>query len=89
MARPSSKRLRTRLRRDRIEAAWLTLSVGPVQALGQGQEPEGTSREALSRRRLGTLTPVAGRRFPPPWSIEDIGAAFVVKDGAGQKLAQP
>jgi hypothetical protein len=27
------------------------------------------------------------RRFPPPWSIEDIGAAFVVKDGAGQKLA--
>ena len=26
------------------------------------------------------------RRFPPPWSIEDIGAAFVVKDGTGQKL---
>jgi hypothetical protein len=25
-----------------------------------------------------------GRRFPPPWSIEDIGAAFVVKDGSGQ-----
>jgi len=30
-------------------------------------------------------TPV--RRFPPPWSIEDIGAAFVVKDSGGQKLA--
>jgi len=27
------------------------------------------------------------RRFPPPWSIEDIGAAFVVKDGNDQKLA--
>jgi hypothetical protein len=27
-----------------------------------------------------------GRRFPPPWSIEDIGAAFVVKDASGQKL---
>jgi hypothetical protein len=27
------------------------------------------------------------RRFPPPWTVEDIGAAFVVKDGAGQKLA--
>ncbi len=26
------------------------------------------------------------RRFPPPWSIEDIGAAFVVKDSAEQKL---
>jgi hypothetical protein len=26
------------------------------------------------------------RRFPPPWSVEDIGAAFVVKDGSGQKF---
>jgi len=26
------------------------------------------------------------RRFPPPWSIEDIGATFVVKDSRGQKL---
>jgi hypothetical protein len=30
---------------------------------------------------------VSNRRFPPPWSIEDIGAAFVVKDSAGQKLS--
>ena len=27
------------------------------------------------------------RRFPPPWFVEDIGAAFVVKDGSGQQLA--
>jgi len=27
------------------------------------------------------------RRFPPPWTIEDIGAAFVVKDSTGQELA--
>jgi hypothetical protein len=26
------------------------------------------------------------RRFPPPWSVEDIDAAFVVKDSSGQKL---
>jgi hypothetical protein len=25
-------------------------------------------------------------RFPPPWSVEDIGTAFVVKDSNGQKL---
>ena len=31
--------------------------------------------------------PSSRRRFPPPWSIEDTGAAFVVKDGSGQKLA--
>jgi hypothetical protein len=28
-----------------------------------------------------------GMRFPPPWSIEDLGAAFVVKDSARHKLA--
>jgi hypothetical protein len=27
------------------------------------------------------------RHFPPPWSIEDLGAAFVVKDSARHKLA--
>jgi hypothetical protein len=27
------------------------------------------------------------RRFPPPWSVEDIGAAFIVKDSTRQKLA--
>jgi hypothetical protein len=27
------------------------------------------------------------RRLPPPWSVEDIGAAFVVKDSAGQRVA--
>ncbi|MFY9838161.1 MAG: hypothetical protein WAK55_17165 [Xanthobacteraceae bacterium] len=26
------------------------------------------------------------RHFSPPWSIEDIGASYVVKDGSGQKL---
>jgi hypothetical protein len=29
---------------------------------------------------------MAERRFPPPWSLEDTGAAFVVTDGSGQKL---
>jgi len=28
----------------------------------------------------------SSRRFSPPWSTEDIGACFVVKDGGGQKL---
>ncbi len=38
------------------------------------------------RQRAGGLI-VSERRFPPPWSVEDIGAAFVVTDSAGQKLA--
>jgi hypothetical protein len=27
------------------------------------------------------------RGFPPPWSVDEPEACFVVKDGAGQKLA--
>jgi hypothetical protein len=29
---------------------------------------------------------VPARRFPPPWSVEEQDACFVVKDAAGQKL---
>ena len=27
------------------------------------------------------------RRFPPPWSVEETDACFIVKDGTGQSLA--
>jgi hypothetical protein len=27
------------------------------------------------------------RRFPPPWSVDDLAAAFVVRDRTGQALA--
>jgi hypothetical protein len=27
------------------------------------------------------------RRFPPPWSVEELDACFVVKYSAGQKIA--
>jgi hypothetical protein len=30
---------------------------------------------------------VANRRSPPPWSIEDNGACFIVRDHGGQALA--
>ena len=29
----------------------------------------------------------ANRRFPPPWSVEELDACFVVIDSNGQKLA--
>jgi hypothetical protein len=32
-------------------------------------------------------TPDSARRLPAPWSVEDIGAAFIVTDSGGQKLA--
>jgi len=30
---------------------------------------------------------VPKRRFPPPWSIEELDACFIVKDAHDQKLA--
>jgi hypothetical protein len=30
---------------------------------------------------------MTSRRFPPPWSVEEQDACFVVIDSAGQKLA--
>jgi hypothetical protein len=30
---------------------------------------------------------MAPRRFPPPWSIEELDACFVVRDHNGQALA--
>ena len=27
------------------------------------------------------------RRFPPPWSVEELDACFVVRDHNGQQLA--
>jgi hypothetical protein len=30
--------------------------------------------------------PSQPRRFPPPWTVEELDAAFVVKDRGGQKL---
>jgi hypothetical protein len=42
------------------------------------------SRKCPKVERLGLVTT---RRFPPPWSVEELEACFVVKDSAGQKLA--
>jgi hypothetical protein len=28
---------------------------------------------------------MASRRFPPPWSVEESEACFIVKDASGQK----
>jgi hypothetical protein len=35
----------------------------------------------------GVRTQSPDCRFPPPWSVEEANACFIVKDSAGQKLA--
>jgi hypothetical protein len=46
-----------------------------------------SSPPCLKEARYRNTNAVTERRFPPPWTIEDIGAAFVVKDSTGQQLA--
>jgi hypothetical protein len=33
------------------------------------------------------MTALPDRHFPPPWSVEDNGACFIVRDQNGQALA--
>jgi hypothetical protein len=44
-----------------------------------------THKADLKNRDYGLPSP--RRRFPPPWSVEELDARFVVKDSGGQKLA--
>ena len=36
--------------------------------------------------QIAALSAMNGRRFRPPWSIDELQACLVVKDSAGQKL---
>jgi hypothetical protein len=45
-----------RLRRHRLEAAWLALPLGPFSKLGEGQKSESTGSQARGRGGLGFAT---------------------------------
>jgi hypothetical protein len=51
--------------------------------------PAGGGRLASVQQQASSYHPVmpSPRRFPPPWSIEERQACFIVKDGNGQALA--
>jgi ATP-dependent DNA ligase len=53
---PGAPRLQARARRHRIEAPRLALSLRPVTALGQKQEPKAPSGKAGRRRGLASVT---------------------------------
>jgi endo-1,4-beta-D-glucanase Y len=42
---------------------------------------------ARSRPAINVTARMTERRFPEPWSVDELEACFVVKDGADQKLA--
>ena len=63
----------------RLEPVAGTISGSPLQI--------SISKTIRAISRVPFSAAVTSRRFPPPWTVEDIGAAFVVKDSAGQQLA--
>jgi hypothetical protein len=54
--------------------------------LGAADHPRFGAGGSRCRFLAGRMR-MPARRFPPPWSIDELEAAFVVKDNAGQKLA--
>jgi hypothetical protein len=44
-------------------------------------------RHDLAVSRVSVSSVNCKRRFPPPWSVEETDACFIVKDHAGQALA--
>jgi hypothetical protein len=40
-----------------------------------------------SRLRASSVEALPARRFPPPWTVEEIDACFIVRDHNGQALA--
>jgi hypothetical protein len=48
--------------------------------------PLSKSNHSLERKQVSGANPLPLRRFPPPWSVEEQAACFVVKDSAEQKV---
>ena len=74
------------LRRFERSGKWLAATPRAVAELAEDQEPGCASGEARGGRGLGLLIR-ARPPLPPPWSIEELDAYFVVRDHNGQALA--
>jgi hypothetical protein len=56
-----------------------------VEFVVPGKKPEPLPAPALATAiRAAAAAP---RRFPPPWSVEETDACFIVRDANGQALA--
>lgn len=49
----------------------------------RAKEAWSLAEQMTDAKRIEITSP---RHFPPPWSVEDTGAAYVVKDRSGQKI---
>jgi hypothetical protein len=49
--------------------------------------PQEAKANTKAQGRLGPLTKVAARRFPPPWSVEELETVLAVRPGVTKKEA--
>jgi hypothetical protein len=79
--------------RSRVTIEQVCLSIGIKNAssedhceIARAMERAGWHHAAPCYGCVTFWEPGPGRRFPPPWTIEDLDGCFVVKDSSGQKL---
>src|SRR6516165_5857297 len=78
---PLDSREQGRIMVDRVTRNFLVTCASHAA----GADPEQTIHDALARR--GPVTAMNDRRFPPPWTVEEQQACFVLRDHDGQQLA--
>jgi hypothetical protein len=62
----------------------MDLSNDPEYWRKRAKEAWSLAEQMTDPKRIEITSP---RHFPPPWSVEDTGAAYVVKDSSGQKIS--
>jgi len=72
--------------REKLHTQWIAANIAKLPCYKSRKItkslPSGPSNKQRHNRHA-----VSDRRFPPPWSVEELEACFIVKDSAGQKLA--
>ena len=66
---------------ERVGPPGVFLGRKPRRLIAPGSPARGILRRVADRAR------VPQRRFPPPWSVEETNACFIVRDGNGQAPA--
>jgi hypothetical protein len=59
---------------------------GADQTKNIARMPVACGRIVGVRASRGSMSPLAHRRFPPPWTVEKISGRFVVRDAIGNRL---
>src|SRR5438067_11423231 len=83
---PSSKS-RARLKPSSVPFGMRGISPTQTPSRSRLSASEADSKGPSANRQAAGAGAHMLRRFPPPWSVEELGACYVVRDHNGQQLA--